>query len=308
LDREVDCTKLWQDLRQELHWEILESGRNPHLRVDLSDGNFGDGASLVGFLSFIRSHWVQVVGRSELEYLLAHPEQIPQFRKGRLEILVLCEDVQLPREFATMMVAEGVAIFRTSLPTRRVLVRLQHYLRTELAPRCLLHGVLVDILGVGILIQGEAGIGKSELALELVSRQHRLVADDSVLCIREAPDVVTGHCPSALQDFLEVRGLGIVNIRQLFGAAAVIDSKRLRLVVEIRDMSEMELADVDRLQGQVDHLSILGVDFPRLRLPVSAARNLAVLVEAAARGYYVSQSGVDMLAHFDAQTRRLQTP
>jgi len=129
------------------------------------------------------------------------------------------------------------------------------------------------------------------------------VADDSVLCVREAPEVITGHCPPALRDFLEVRGLGIINIRELFGAAAIVRSKRLRLVIEIKEMADREMADIDRLQGKVDRLQILGVEFTRLRLPVSPARNLAVLVEAAARSQYVKESGIDMLAEFDAQTR-----
>ena len=300
MDRSVNVAQLATDLQPELGWIVRDAGsENNGLRVDPQ--HVSDGAALVGFLSFIRSHPVQILGQAELDYLLGHPQQV--YSVKRLRVLVLAEGVEPPATWLAVLLAEGVSILASALPARRILVRVQQYLQRELAPRCLLHGVLVDVLGVGILIQGEAGIGKSELALELVSRNHRLIADDSVLCIREAPGVVTGHCPPALQDFLEVRGLGIVNIRQLFGAASVIDSKRLRLVVEIRDMAEMELADVDRLQGQVDHWEILGVPFPRLRLPVSAARNLAVLVEAAARGHYVRESGVDMLALFDAQTR-----
>ena len=303
MDRSVSFTQLAADLHAELGWTVLHAAAaETVLRADPQ--HVSDGAALVGFLSFIRSHPVQVLGKAELDYLHGHPEQIYQVK--RLRVLVLAEAVELPPEWIAALVREGVSFLVSDLPARRILVRVQQYLQRELAPRCLLHGVLVDVLGVGILIQGEAGIGKSELALELVSRNHRLIADDSVLCILEAPGVVTGHCPPTLQDFMEVRGLGIVNIRQLFGAASVIDSKRLRLVVEIRNMAEMELADIDRLQGQVDHWDILGVPFLRLRLPVSAARNLAVLVEAAARGYYVRESGVDMLALFDRQTREAE--
>lgn len=300
MDRSVAVVQLVADLQRELGWSLLHPGRADNA-LSADPQHVSDGAALVGFLSFIRSHPVQVLGQAELDYLLSHPAQTYQVK--RLRVLVLAEGVLPPADWLAVVLAEGVSVLACPLPARKILVRLQQYLQRELAPRCHLHGVLVDVLGVGILIQGEAGIGKSELALELVSRNHRLIADDSVLCILEAPGVVTGHCPPALQDFMEVRGLGIVNIRQLFGAASVIDSKRLRLVVEIRDMAEMQLADIDRLQGQVDNWEILGVPFPRLRLPVSAARNLAVLVEAAARAHYVRESGIDMLAIFDRQTR-----
>ncbi|MBU2721076.1 HPr(Ser) kinase/phosphatase, partial [Acidithiobacillus ferridurans] len=233
-----------------------------------------------------------------------HPQAMAQFLSPKLRLLIICEGQTPDRHFYSDLDAHHIAVMTTPAAATGVLARVQHYLHQELAPRQQVHGVLVDVLGVGLLLQGEVGIGKSELALELVSRGHRLVADDSVLCIREAPNILTGHCPAALQNFLEVRGLGIVNIREFFGAAAIVRSKRIRLVVEIRDMSDTEMANIDRLQGKVDHLDILGIQLPRLCLPVSAVRNLAVLVEAAARSQYVKESGGDMLADFEAQVLR----
>ncbi len=304
MDRQVSCERCLKELQTDLGWKSLSLPDPPCiLRPEAHEGDPGDGAALVGFLSAIRAHRVQVAGAAELDYLNAHPGDFASFLTDRLQLLVLADGVALVDEFWRQLENRKVAIFATQQPALSVLVRVQHYLQGAMAPKQLLHGVLVDVLGVGILLQGEAGIGKSELALELVSRNHRLVADDSVLCVREAPGVVTGHCPPALQNFMEVRGLGIVNIRELFGAAAIVNSKRIRLVIEIRDMREMEMADLDRLHGQVDHFPILGVDFARLRLPVSPARNLAVLVEAAARRQYVKESGTDMLADFDAQFR-----
>ncbi|MEB8537258.1 HPr(Ser) kinase/phosphatase, partial [Acidithiobacillus ferriphilus] len=258
---------------------------------------------LVGFFNFIRPHVVQIAGTCELAYLGAHPEAMEQFLPHKLRLLVICEDQALDDHLYEALKARQIAVMTTPIGAQVVLARMQRHLDQELAPRQQVHGVLVDVLGVGLLLQGEVGIGKSELALELVSRGHRLVADDSVLCIREAPNILTGHCPAPLRNFLEVRGLGIVNIREFFGAAAIVHSKRIRLVVEIQDMRDMEIADIDRLQGKVDHLDILGISLPRLCLPASAARNLAVLVEAAARSQYVKESGGDMLADFEAQVR-----
>ncbi len=304
MEQQVSCERCLKELQTDLEWKSLRLPDPPCiLRPEVQEDEPGNGAALVGFLSTIRAHRVQIAGSAEIGYLDAHPGEFVSFLTDRLQLLVLADGVVLADGFWQQIENHKVAIFATPQPARSVLVRVQHYLQGVLAPKQLVHGVLVDVLGVGILLQGEAGIGKSELALELVSRNHRLVADDSVLCVREAPEIVTGHCPPALQNFMEVRGLGIVNIRELFGAAAIVNSKRIRLVIEIRDMQEMEMADLDRLQGQVDHFSILGVDFARLRLPVSPARNLAVLVEAAARRHYVRESGTDMLADFDAQFR-----
>ena len=304
MERQISLRRLCEDLHKEMFWDCLHRPDNYcQLRGDPWAEDDVGGAALVGFLNFIRPHVVQIAGTCEIQFLRDNPLSFDQFLTGKLSLLVLCESETLSPELLEALRSRQVAVMATTLEAPKVLARLQLYLHRELAPRQQVHGVLVDVLGVGLLLQGEAGIGKSELALELVSRGHRLVADDSVLCVREAPQVITGHCPAPLQNFLEVRGLGIINIREFFGAAAIVRSKRIRLVVEIQDMQDMELADIDRLQGKVDNLDILGVPLTRLRIPVSAARNLAVLVEAAARSPYVKESGGDMLADFEEQVR-----
>ncbi|WP_291520565.1 HPr(Ser) kinase/phosphatase [Acidithiobacillus sp.] len=304
IERQISLRRLCEDLQSELHWQCLyQPEEDHHLRGDSSAEDDVGGAALVGFFNFIRPHAVQIAGGYELTYLRAHPEAITQFPPHKLRLLVVCEGQILDDLLHEDLKARHIAVMTTPMGAKMVLAAVQHYLHRELAPRQQVHGVLVDVLGIGLLLQGEVGIGKSELALELVSRGHRLVADDSVLCIREAPNVLTGHCPAPLRNFLEVRGLGIINIREFFGAAAIVRSKRIRLVVEIQDMCDMEMADIDRLQGKVDHLDILGIQLPRLRMPVSAVRNLAVLVEAAARSQYVKESGGDMLADFEAQVQ-----
>ena len=304
LERHISLRQFCTDLHSELHWQCLHQPEEGSLSGDPWAEDDVGGAALVGFLNFIRPHMVQIAGACELAYLEAHPESTAQFLPAKLRLLIVCEGQSLADRLYADLKSRHIAVMATSMGAKMVLAQVQHYLHHALAPRQQIHGVLVDVLGVGLLLQGEAGIGKSELALELVSRGHRLVADDSVLCIREAPNILTGHCPAPLRNFLEVRGLGIINIREFFGAAAIVRSKRIRLVVEIKDMRDMEMADIDRLQGKVDHMDILGTQLTRLRLPVSAARNLAVLVEAAARSQYVKESGGDMLADFEAQVRR----
>ncbi|PKY12243.1 HPr(Ser) kinase/phosphatase [Acidithiobacillus marinus] len=304
MERQISLRRLCEDLHKEMFWDCLyRPDKDFHLRGDPWAEDDVGGAALVGFLNFIRPHVVQIAGTCELQFLHQHPQRFAQFLTEKLRLIVLCEKQSLSPEMLETLQNRQVAVMATTLEAQKVLARLQLYLHRVLAARQQVHGVLVDVLGVGLLLQGEAGIGKSELALELVSRGHRLVADDSVLCVREAPQVITGHCPAPLRNFLEVRGLGIINIREFFGAAAIVRSKRIRLVVEIQDMHDMEMADIDRLQGKVDHLDILGVPLTRLRIPVSAARNLAVLVEAAARSQYVKESGGDMLADFEEQVR-----
>ncbi|WP_414040411.1 HPr(Ser) kinase/phosphatase [Acidithiobacillus sp. M4-SHS-6] len=304
MERQISLRRLCEDLHKEMFWDCLcRPGKDFYLRGDPLAEDDVNGAALVGFLNFIRPHVVQIAGAREMQFLRQHPQGFEQFLTEKLRLIVLCEKETLSPEMLEILQSRQVAVMVTNLEVQKVLARLRLYLHRELAARQQVHGVLVDVLGVGLLLQGEVGIGKSELALELVSRGHRLVADDSVLCIREAPQVITGHCPAPLRNFLEVRGLGIINIREFFGAAAIVRSKRIRLVVEIQDMQDMEIADIDRLQGKVDHLDILGVPLTRLRMPVSAARNLAVLVEAAARSQYVKESGGDMLADFEEQVR-----
>ncbi len=304
MERKISLRQLSEDLHKEMLWQCLcQPEADCFLQGDPWSEDDVGGAALVGFLNFIRPHVVQVAGACELAFLRNNPLSLAQFLTEKLRLLVICESEPLSSALFADLQARNIAVMATSLGAKKVMARLQLYLHRELAPRQQIHGVLVDVLGVGLLLQGEAGIGKSELALELVSRGHRLVADDSVLCIREAPHVITGHCPAPLRNFLEVRGLGIINIREFFGAAAIVHSKRIRLVVEIQDMQDMELADIDRLQGKVDNLEILGTTLTRMRMPVSAARNLAVLVEAAARSQYVKESGGDMLADFEEQVR-----
>lgn len=167
------------------------------------------------------------------------------------------------------------------------------------------HGVFLDVMGIGILLTGASGIGKSELALGLVNRGHRLIADDAVIFEQVSEDTIIGRCPPLLQDFLEVRGLGILDIRVMFGDTAIKESKRLQLIVNIVNLDSEELKSIDRLHGMYRSYSILGVEIPEVTIPVSPGRNLSVLVEGAVRNQVLIHTGYVASLEFTKRQSRL---
>ncbi|OGI41240.1 MAG: HPr(Ser) kinase/phosphatase, partial [Candidatus Muproteobacteria bacterium RBG_16_62_13] len=175
---------------------------------------------------------------------------------------------------------------------------LQYYLTRALAPRASVHGVYMEVMGMGLLITGEAGIGKSEIALELLSRGHRLIADDAVEFIRVGPDVLVGQCIGGLSDYLEVRGLGILNVRMMFGETAVRHKKKLHLVVRLQQLKKSEMGRIDRLQAKQLTRRILDVEVSEVALFVAPGRNLSVLVEAAVRTHILRNWGYNPVEDF----------
>jgi HPr kinase/phosphorylase len=183
-------------------------------------------------------------------------------------------------------------------PTPDLINLLRYYLSQQLAEKISMHGVFMAVLEVGVLITGDSAVGKSELALELISRGHGLVADDVVEFYRIAPETLQGRCPTLLRDFLEVRGLGVLNIRSIFGETVVRPKKNLKLIVHLEKPASGDLASLERLPMDATTQEILGTSFPKVVLPVAVGRNLAVLVEAATRNYILQQRGVDSTHDF----------
>ena len=203
--------------------------------------------------------------------------------------------------------AHRIPVLLSPFPSIQLMWQLRPYLTRTLAEFVTRHGVFLDVLGMGVLITGDSGVGKSELALELISRGSGLVADDVVELYRIGPDILEGRCPPLLRDFLEVRGLGMLNIRTIFGETAVRPRKLLKFMVHLEDHSNEAFSELDRLQVNATFQEILGVPVRKVTIPVAAGRNLAVLVEAAVRNFVLNQRGIDSTKEFiDRQTQLME--
>ena len=273
----------------------------------------GAGAGvIVGHLNLIRQHPVQVLGRTELNYLHnlgknSRQDAVAQLFAGPTALVIVTGGETPPDDL--MQAAEGSAtpLLTSTLPGHQVINHLQYFLDAALAVHVTVHGVFLEVTGVGTLVTGDSGIGKSELALELISRGHRLVADDAPEFRRVAPDTLRGSCPPALRDFLEVRGLGVLNVRAMFGDSVIKYDKNLRLIVHLEAMDERQMRHLDRLHGQRRSRAIQGVDVPQVTLPVIPGLNLAVLVECAVRGHILSLRGYNAGQDFIERQQRHMT-
>jgi HPr kinase/phosphorylase len=262
------------------------------------------GMALVGHLNFVHPNRIQVIGEAEVKYLqrLARPRRSAAvaelFGCERTAAVIVAGGARVEADLKTAAERAKLALFSTPLPSPVVIDNLQFYLTRALAPRFTVHGVYMEVLGMGVLLTGEAGIGKSELALELLSRGHRLIADDAVEFIRVGPDVLVGQCPGELSDYLEVRGLGILDIRLMFGETAVRHRKKLHLIVRLEKLDRKRMGKIDRLQAVRRTRALLDVEVPEVVLYVAPGRNLAVLVEAATRSYILRTWGINPLEDF----------
>jgi HPr kinase/phosphorylase len=230
------------------------------------------------------------------------PHYLPKLLREHPAAIILGRCVHPPEGFAGEAETLGVPVLRSKLDKHYLVEELRLYLAHLLAERLTCHGVFLDVHGAGVLLQGKAAVGKSELALELLSRGHRIVADDSILFARTGPHTLSGICPPLLQGFMEVRGLGILNIRRLFGEGSLKRKKNLQLIIALERVNEDDLAGselfTDRLHGSRSYETLLGVQVPRVVIPVSAGRNLATLVEIAVRQHIQRKWGYNAPEHF----------
>ena len=263
--------------------------------------------SLAGYLNTIYPNRVQILGTEELSWLdgldaRQRWETIQKIMDYRPLALVISKSQTCPEDLREAAEESDTPLWASPRRGHELLNHLQYVMARTLAPRVTLHGVFMEIYSIGVLITGESGSGKSELALELVTRGHRLVADDAPEFTQIAPDVLDGTCPELLQDMLELRGLGVLNIRQMFGDTAVKRNKYLRMIVHLsRPSLEPTPSGLERLTGDLGSRRVLDLDVPTITLPVMAGRNLAVLTEAATRMHILRSKGVDAAAAFMAR-------
>ncbi|AIE61314.1 HPr(Ser) kinase/phosphatase [Bacillus methanolicus] len=259
------------------------------------------GIEMAGYFDYYPAERIQLLGRTELSFF----EQLDEDdRKTRMEKLctditpaiIVTRNLEVPKELIEASEREAVPVLRSPLKTTRFSSRLTNYLEGKLAPTTAVHGVLVDVYGIGVLITGKSGVGKSETALELVKRGHRLVADDCVEIRKEDQDILIGSAPELIEHLLEIRGLGIINVMTLFGAGAVRSHKRITLVIDL------ELWDpnkqYDRLGLDEEKVKIMDTEITKITVPVRPGRNLAVIIEVAAMNFRLKRMGVNAAEQF----------
>lgn len=266
---------------------------------------------MVGYLNIIHPPQVQVIGAPEHNWLNSQGDPsafvLTPLVAGATQLVVACDNQRLDPTLAESLAEAGIAVFETATSAHRVAYHLRHFLNDILAPRQTIHGVFLEVLSTGLLLTGKPGVGKSELALELINRGHRLVADDVPSFALLGPNDLNGSCPPILQDFLEVRGLGILDIRAMFGQAAIKRRKQLGLIIRLVRPDGDSPPAPNRLTGTRTTRRMLDVDIPEITLPVTAGHNLSVLVEAACRDHLLRLQGYNSDEQFAArQAKQLQ--
>jgi HPr kinase/phosphorylase len=254
------------------------------------------GLVITGKMVYLHPHRVQILGNTEISYLRSLNDDdaqhiIEELCSNDVVCFIVTRNLKVPDYFLVETERRGIPMLRTKLVTSLFIEKITNFLEDKLAPSTVVHAVLVDILGTGVLINGRPGIGKSENALELIMRGHRLVADDVVFVKKMGAIDLYGNAPDMIRNLLEVRGVGIVDVRRLFGVAAVIDTKKIDLVIELLDWDEK--VEVERIGLKEEKYRLLGVDLPLMRIPVSTGRNVSAIIELACRNFNLKREGVN---------------
>ncbi len=307
--RQVSVERVFNENRERLGL-VWHGGKQGGNRVLTGDSALKPTVGQVGHMNFIHPFRIQILGAAEAAYLRALPEdELPRSLNRlfttELVAVVVANDEAMPPHLLQQCDAHHIAMFTSPQPSPHIVDVFRLYLARMLAESTTLHGVFLDVLEMGVLITGASAIGKSELALELISRGNGLVADDIVELFRISPDTVEGRCPAVLRDFLEVRGIGVLNIRTIFGETAVRPRKLLKLLVHLEDHGHDAFTELDRLQVNATYQDVLSVPIRKVTIPVAAGRNLAVLVEAAVRNFVLNQRGIDSTKEFIERQQKL---
>jgi HPr kinase/phosphorylase len=310
----ISAEALFEEHRTSLRWEWVAGHAFPERRFDeAAVRNAQSAADLVGYLNYIHPYRVQIVGHREVAYLLASALEDMERRIQRIvtlepPVVIVADGETPPDRLVAMCDRSEIPLFVTGESAGHVIDVVRSYLSQHFAERTTRHGVFMDILGLGVLLTGESGLGKSELGLELISRGHGLVADDAVDLYRVSQTALDGRCPELLQNLLEVRGIGLLDIKAIFGETAVRRKMRLKLIVHLVRKETME-RDFERLPYEPMYEDIMGVAVRKAVIAVDAGRNLAVLVEAAVRNTILQLRGIDTYREFiERHQRALMRP
>ncbi|KGR80005.1 HPr(Ser) kinase/phosphatase [Ureibacillus manganicus] len=264
------------------------------------------GLEMAGYFTHYPANRVQLIGKTELSFFDMLPTNLKKERMLRLcstetPAIIISRGLEVPEELIQASNENNVPVLLTTMKTTRFSSRLTNFLESRLAPYVAMHGVLVDVYGIGVLIIGKSGVGKSETALELIKKGHRLVADDCVEIRQEAEDLLIGSPPPLLEHLLEIRGIGIIDIMTLFGASAVRPQKRITLIVELENWDGEKV--YDRLGLDEEKMKIIDTEITKLTIPVQPGRNVSVIIEVAAMNYRLKKLGVNAAQEF---SRRLE--
>lgn len=299
---QISVSQLFEDNKAKLclTWDCEQDYGNKQLDNDVIAKS---AQGLIGHLNFIHPNWIQVLSSFAIDYLnqldpSSLQRKFQQLAQSDLTCMIVADGALVSDALRSFAASTQTPILCSTCSSLDVIWVLRSFLAKVLAPSVSKHGVLLDVLGMGVLITGESGVGKSELALELISRGHGLVADDVVELRRIGPETLEGSCPPILRDYLEVRGLGMLNIRTIFGETAVRRRKNMKLIVHLEKSSGSDISSFERLPLSNLNENILNVNIRKVIIPVAAGRNLAVLVEAAVRNYILQLRGIDSTQEF----------
>ncbi len=279
----------------ELNLEVVYTGRGVITLSSMSVER--PGLQLAGgFFNYFDSKRIILLGLSEYEYLRTVPseermEKLKQlFLHGELPCVILSRDLPALPELVDIAKEFSCPIFRSPKVTTDLMSDLFIYLNRLLAPSVSEHGVLMEVFGVGILLTGKSGVGKSETAMELIKRGHRLIADDNVI-IKEIANELYGTAPDIIRYFMELRGIGIINVKSMYGSGSVLDEKKIQLIIQLENWQQGK--EYDRIGDEMSTASYFGIKIPKLTIPVSPGRNLAIIIEVAARNFRLKSMGYD---------------
>ena len=289
------------NLSNQIEFEWVAGQEDP--KLPLHEIRAREHATLIGHLNLVHKNLIQVIGKTECEYLQGLEESfrnnmLNEIFSARSAAFIMADGIPVPEMLIEYANKFHVPLLSCTTDSNEVVDIARFYLHNIFSEKEVVHGVFMEVLGTGVLITGESSVGKSELALALIARGHRLIADDAPEFTRTGPDILDGRSPGLLKDFMEVRGIGVLNIRDMYGDNALKRNKYLRLIVHLKRLGETEYSQLDRLQGERRTRTILGIDIPQILIPVAPGRNIEVLVEAAVRNHILRISGNDATQQF----------